>query len=268
MSFNLYSPKKLKESLYHFFWPSTFLDIYILTHRDFENNLTSSVYKILCDEKSQLNQEYNLTIIETKKDNILYPKRIGYAECSKMYYIWKLYKEGKLNSKYLGFTHYRRIFPFKDDIPELDEMFKYYDVIVKSRYIFGVNVREQYNEGHVSHFLNVSLDIIREKFPEYYQYALNFLEKKYANLCNVFIMKKEDFIKWGEFIFGVLFEFDRRFNITTDEDIRNLLIKEEKESNKSLNIDYQSRLEAYLAERLSNFFYERHFKKIYEIPTF
>ena len=39
-------------------------------------------------------------------------------------------------------------------------------------------------------------------------------------------MKKEDSIKWGDFVFGVLFEFDRKYNLTTDEDIRNLIIKE------------------------------------------
>ena len=267
---NLYFLKILKDKLFHFFWPSKFLNIYICTHRDFDNKLTSPVYKILIDEKSQLKEEYNLTIIETNKDNILYPKRLAYAECSKIYYIWKLYKEGKLKSKYVGFTHYSRIFPFKDDIPDLDEMFKYYDVIVKSRYIFGVNTRVHYNENHIGHFLNESLDIIREKFPEYYQPALTFLDKKYAYFCNVFIMKNEDFIKWGEFVFGVLFELDRRNNITSDEDVKAILIKEAKEaekSNKTFNIVFQRRIEGFLSERIGNIFYERHFKKIYEIPT-
>ena len=68
----------------------------------------------------------------------------------------------------------------------------------------------------------------------------------------------------------MLFELDRRYNITTDEDVMALLIKEAKEAektNKTLNIHFQRRLEAFLSERIGNFFYERHFKKIYEIPT-
>ena len=80
-------------------------------------------------------------------------------------------------------------------------------------------------------------------------------------------MKKEDFIKWGEFVFGVLLEFDKRYNLTTDNDISKLIIKESKRLNKKFNIAYQSRLEGFLAERISNFFYQRHFKKVYEIPT-
>ena len=76
-------------------------------------------------------------------------------------------------------------------------------------------------------------------------------------------MKKEDFIKWGEFVFGVLLEFDKRYNLTTGNDISNLIIKEGKKINKTLNIAYQSRLEGFLSERIGNIFYARHFKKAY-----
>jgi hypothetical protein len=182
-----------------------------------------------------------------------------------MYYIWNLYKEGKLNSKYVGFNHYRRIFTFKDDIPDLDEIFKNYDVILKRRFNFSETVREQYNYYHIAHFLNECVDIISENYSEYYQYAISALGKKWGNYCNIFIMKKEDFIKWGEFVFGVLLEFDRRYNLTTDEDIRKLIIKEAK--TKRLNINYQSRLESFLLERIGIIFYESHFKKVYEIDT-
>ena len=245
--------------------PQPLLNIYISTHKDFVNILTSPVYKILCDEKSQLKQEYNLPIIETNQNNILFPKNRGYSEGSKMYYIWNLYKEGKLNSKYVGFNHYRRIFTFKDDIPDLDEIFKNYDVILKRRFNFRETVREQYNYCHIAHFLNECVDIISENYSEYYQYAISALGKKWGNYCNIFIMKKEDFIKWGEFVFGVLLEFDRRYNLTTDEDIRKLIIKEAK--TKRLNINYQSRLESFLLERIGIIFYESHFKKVYEIDT-
>jgi hypothetical protein len=247
---------------------STLLNIYIVTHKDFTNILYSPVYKILCDEKSKLKQEYNLSIIETNKDNILFPKRRGYGECSKIYHIWKLYKKRILKSKYVGIIHYRRIFSFKNNIPNLDEIFKNYDVILKKKYWFKFSIREQFNRYHIAKFLNESIDIIQEKFPEYYQYAISFLRKNSGHFGNIFIMKKKDFIKWGEFAFGVLLEFDKRYNLTTDKDINKLIIKEAKNLNKKLNIPYQSRLEGFLVERISNIFYKRHFKKVYEISTF
>ena len=79
-------------------------------------------------------------------------------------------------------------------------------------------------------------------------------------------MKKDDFIQWGEFVFGVLLELDRRYNLTTDEDIKNLMREEIRKSGRKMDLDYQSRLEAFLSERIGGIFYEKHFKKIYEIP--
>jgi hypothetical protein len=38
-------------------------------------------------------------------------------------------------------------------------------------------------------------------------------------------------------------------------------------ANKTFNIVFQRRIEGFLSERIGNIFYERHFKKIYEIPT-
>ena len=71
-------------------------------------------------------------------------------------------------------------------------------------------------------------------------------------------MKKHDFFRYCEFMFDVLFEFDRRNNFTKDDDVINYLRKNYK------NIDYnrQSRLQAFLSERIGNIFFYHNFKKI------
>ena len=244
------------------------INMYIVTHKDFANDvIVNPLYKILCDDKSQLQKNYKLEIIETNKNNLLYPKRRGYSEGSKIYPIWKLYKEGKLASKYVGLFHYRRIFPFKNDLIDLDNIFDNYDVIVSTRNTQEITIREQFNKYHILHFLDESVDIIQELFPKYYPYAKIFLEKKWANYCNIFIMKQNDFIKWGEFTFGVLLELDKRYNLTSDEDIEKLIKNERRKIFKYINIPYQSRLESFLMERIGNIFYEKHFHKRYEITT-
>ena len=54
--------------------------MYISKHKDFKNNvITNPVYKILCDSKGQLKRNYNLEIIETNKNNELFPKNIVYS---------------------------------------------------------------------------------------------------------------------------------------------------------------------------------------------
>ena len=251
--------------------PEPLVNIYLITHKDFKNKvLTNRAYKILCDEKTQLKSNYSIEIIETKtEDNILYPKKKGYSEGSKIYPIWKKYKEGNITSKYVGLIHYRRVFPFRNNIPDLDKIFKDHDVIIKRREDHKtMTTFRHYEVTHIGHFLNESLDIIREKFPEYSEDAEKFLRKKWANYCNIFIAKKEDFIKWGEFVFGILLELDKRYNLNTDDDIKKLIVKEAKKiKRKKFDIDSQCRLEAYLMERIGNIFYEHHWKKLYELPT-
>ena len=216
---------------------SNLVNLYIITHKDFNNKaIFNQNYKILVDERSQLKKEYKLEIIPTNvPGNILYPKRIGYGECAKIYPIWKSYKTGNITSKYVGFFHYSRIFKFTNNIPDLDSIFQKFDAILLKRIVMG-------------------------------ETNYKYLNKKWANFCNIFIMKKDDFIKWGELVYAVILELDRRYNLTTDEDIKNLMREEIKKSGRKLELDYQSRLEGFIVERIGGIFYEKHFQKVYEVP--
>ena len=84
-----------------------------------------------------------------------------------MYYIWNLYKSGNISSKYVGFFHYKRIFNFKNNIPDLDTIFKKYDGMVMTHYYFSKNNYRQYVDNHIAIYFDEALNILREKFPEY-----------------------------------------------------------------------------------------------------
>ena len=60
----------------------------------------------MADDKTQLKKKYNLSVIYADK-GMLYQKRYSYAEMSKLYYIYQLYRNGTLSSKYIGLNHYR-----------------------------------------------------------------------------------------------------------------------------------------------------------------
>ena len=118
---------------------NNYLNIYIVAHKDFKNELYNPYYKIICDNKTSFKNKYKIKIIETYKNNELYPKKRGYCEGSKIFYIWKKYKQKKISSFYVGFTHYSRIFGFKNNIPNLDKIFSQYDVILNKRFRFANN---------------------------------------------------------------------------------------------------------------------------------
>lgn len=54
----------------------SFINIYIIAHKDFLNKINNVYYKILCDNKTQLKKNYPLQIIETYKDNELFKKKM------------------------------------------------------------------------------------------------------------------------------------------------------------------------------------------------
>ena len=85
---------------------------------------------------------------------------------------------------------------------------------------------QQFDLYHYVSFLDECVDIIKEKYPEY-------------------------------FVFGVLLELDKKYNLKTDDDIKNLIIKRAGKKVKN-SYDYQTRLEAFLMERVGNMFYVHH----------
>jgi len=250
-------------NFYQQFFNYNYLNLFIITHKDFKNYINNKYYKILCDDFTQLQNKYDINIITTKKNNELYEKKIGYSEGSKIYYIFKEYKKKTMNSKYIGFNHYRRIFSFGNNIPNLDDIFKKYDVILKKHNKLRTSLKKQYYMKHDKDDIEDILDIIKDKFPKYYSTAKKTLNSKLFYICNIFIMKKEDFIKYGNFTFEILLEFDKRHNLTNDDDIKNFVSKKKK--NKKFKINIQRRLEGFLMERISNIFYNFHFKNKYEI---
>ena len=235
------------------------MKIFILAHKDFQNNITNPVYSIVVDDKSKLKNNYsNLNIIYADKGK-LYNLSRAYSEMAKIYYIYQLYKNGTINSKYIGFNHYRRYFSFKDNIPNIEDIFYNYEVILNKPMILLKGMKNNYCRNHICKKYDEILDIIKDIRPEYYDIALNTKSLKSFYCCNLFIMKKEDFYNYCEFMFDILFEFDKRNNFRNDKDVikytKNLYKKKQ-------NYFIQTRIEAFLSERIGNIFYYKNFKKI------
>jgi len=235
-----------------------FLKIFILAHKDFINYRYNSVYNIVVDKKAQLRNKYNLNIIYANEGR-LYKLKRAYCEMSKIYFIYQLYKNGTISSKYVGTNHYRRYFNFTDNIPDLDEIFKNNDVILNIPVNDIRGLRGEYCSGHICEKFDEVINIIKEIKPEYYEAAKKAIISKKIFFCNIFIMKKKDFLKYCEFVFDILFEFDRRNNFTSDKDVLKFT---KKYFNNSSKYYRQSRMQGFLAERISNIFYYKNFKRI------
>ena len=120
-------------------------------------------------------------------------------------------------------------------------------------------MKNQFCDSHLCKNYDEIIDIIKDIKPEYYESAIKTTNLTNVHLCNLFIMKKSDFFKYCEFIYDVLFEFDRRHNFTSDDDVLNYVKNNTITSN---NFFYQSRLQGFLSERLGNMFFFNNFIKI------
>lgn len=229
-------------------------DIFIFAQRDFEKCPTNSVYKVVSTDAIE-----GLPI-----ENVVcgyLPMEHSYSEGARIKYLLENYEL----KDYIGTAHYRRYFEFFDDVPDMDAVFAEHDAILPKFSLGGQSVIYNYKSCHYIDDLWECLDIIDKLFPDYYATAEDVLSGCDLIPCNIFVLRKEDFIEWGKFVFGVLDEFDARRGFKTDLDVYNYVANRipqycDGRGGKSGTTQYQSRIQAFLMERLSTIFFKKNIK--------
>ena len=153
-------------------------------------------------------------------------------EMTSIYWIWKNYNKIG-NPDYIGHNHYRRFFKREDIIDYND-----FDIII-SKPIFSAQnfpLFQQYCYYHIISDLYKCIDTINEhdfSFGKAFYLYLNTSGINYAP-CNMFLMKRELFFEWCEFIFPILFDLEHKIDLTGRD-------------------NYQKRALCFLTERIFNF---------------
>jgi hypothetical protein len=161
-------------------------------------------------------------------DNISIRNR-EYCELTVQYYAWK-----NESADYYGFCHYRRFFCFDESVKypyialgkptakqygsylgtreSIEMLCSEFDAIVPRSEDMGIMVREHYSVSKFHHAedLELFIRIIREKAPQLLPFAEDYLSQTRQYFCNMFIMRKELFNEYCEFLFPLLEEFDKR----------------------------------------------------------
>lgn len=193
-------------------------------------------------------------------------KNQTYCELTAQYWAWK-----NEQADYYGFFHYRRYLSFSKQIYKenlfgeverdylddsvyqelsldartMQETICQYDVLttkpvcLKKLHKSLTSNFYQYASTPYQHGedLEVMLEIIKEKYPDYYQTAKYYLyESPIGYYCNMFIMKKEVFDHYCNWLFDILKEHEKRRDYT-DYDVD------------------AYRVSGYLAERLFGIYY-------------
>lgn len=184
-------------------------------------------------------------------DNIS-AKNANYCELTGLYWAWK-----NLKCDYIGLCHYRRYFAHAVSGSDMEKkklailqrtdyekLLKQYDVILpKQRNYFIETVRSQYEHAHNKNDLALTEQIVAELYPEYSEAFCKVMGGTKLHIFNMFVMKKEKFDEYCQWLFTILFELEKRIDISSYS-------------------QYEARVFGFLSERLLNVWLEKQKLKV------
>lgn len=153
-----------------------------------------------------------------KGENISF-KNPNYNELTAIYWAWKNLKDVDA----VGLVHYRRLFfdtkPHSlDNVlskTRIDNLLSKYDVILptKRNYYIETNY-SHYIHAHHREPLDETRNIIVKDYPNYLPAFDKVMKKTKAHMFNMFIMRKDAFQSYCQFIFGVLNKLETKIDIS------------------------------------------------------
>lgn len=186
----------------------------------------------------------SLPMIGDNTGNNISQKNPSYCELTGQYWVWK----NDLDSDYIGFVHYRRLFDFYPDLKNrtvedtgvimeqcfTEEMLdRYglndegirqcidgYDIILPERWDVtktgGRNIYEQYKTAPSHHIRDLELagEIINNLFPSYYVDFKTAMGSRTGFFTNMFVFKRELFEEYCAWLFSILDKLDANIDTT------------------------------------------------------
>jgi len=160
--------------------------------------------------------------MDNSGDN-LSARNANYCELTGLYWAWK-----NLNTDYLGLVHYRRHFSNGKILsnkrnrvitkPELERIIESSEVEIflpKPRNYWIETNYSQYAHAHHAIDLDTTKAIIQEKYPEYIPIWESSMKKTSGHRFNMFIMSSEKLDSYCTWLFDVLFELEKRLDISS-----------------------------------------------------
>lgn len=167
-------------------------------------------------------------------DNISHKNR-NFCELTALYWAWKNIKSIFPDLKYIGLNHYRRYFSFhesdwrKNYIARPEEELSSYaidkeklsswlsegNIILPKEARLKTSVAQAYEHAHFSSDLRALRGVIQDKSPDFLEAFNEVMLLRHSFFdCNMFIMPFDEFSKYCDWLFGILFELEKRIDIS------------------------------------------------------
>ena len=219
--------------------------IYVCTHKKY-NELSDPLYHTLHVGRA-ISDDLGYSGDNTE-DNIS-EKNQSYCELTGIYFLWK-----NISCDIIGICHYRRFFmidgaPVSSKAIESILCNNNYDIILPTCSTTPFfNNYEHYKNVHVIKDFDITKEVISEKYPDYIPAFVLMAGTNLASLGNMIITKKEIFDDYCKWLFDILFEVEKRTDLSNYD-------------------DFQKRIYGYLSERLLRVYIYMHPFNVFEIPV-
>lgn len=218
-------------------------DIKILISCHKQSMVPDSKIMLPIEVGADLRKKHIEGILQDNQGENISSKNKMYCELTAQYWAWK-----NLDADYYGFFHYRRYLSFADkkhsvdqwqnvieESPDSNCLKKYnleddyiqklvgeYDLVLSEEKNVAKmqdknpSVYEQYKNGRSLNIKDIDLvhDIIEEKYPDYLDTFEKVMKGEKTCLCNMYIMKKKLFHEYMAWLFDILFEFEKRSDMS------------------------------------------------------
>lgn len=196
------------------------IKIIVATHKKYQMPSDKMYLPVQVGKEGKENIGYQP---DNEGDNIS-SKNPYFCELTGLYWAWK-----NLDADYIGLAHYRRHFSINKVIPrnenkkfecilkqdETDKILDNTDIILpKKRNYYIENLYSHYEHTMFIEPLDETRKIIQEKYPEYLEEFEKLHKRTSAHMFNMFIMKKEILNDYCTWLFDILFELEKRIDVS------------------------------------------------------
>lgn len=196
------------------------ITIAIATHKQYKMPAENCYLPVLVGNNKNNELNYQL---DSAGDNIA-TKNPNYCELTALYWLFK-----NNQSDYKGLVHYRRHFTFLDKFSDFktgkfelilkEEQLK---VLLEKTEIVLPKKRHYYIESNYSHYahahngrdLDVTKTVMSELYPDYIDAFDKVMNQTSAHMFNMMIMKRDKFDAYCQWLFDILFEVEKRIDIS------------------------------------------------------
>ena len=214
--------------------------IFICTHTDFECPVKNPVYEVLDARKLYPNDKAPNGV-----DALYYSELLSYQ--------WLVEHPDELPD-IVGFCHYRKYWEFMDDVPDLEALILEHGCISLHLHEVKGSVYGQYERCFYFGDMDIAKAIVMFRHPDLYPTFKKMLEGNQFYACNMFIMKKEDFLEMMKVVWDVL----ERYLDVVGMDLQDRILQhsdvyiDNKRSVKARQVAHQYRMGGNIGERVAS----------------